>query len=104
MFQKGLKCFLNLESGEIVKLTTLSDTPPKTNVSANQFGATVYTNYSYMFELKEDDLKKMSTSPIVFVRYPDTAGGTSDFTVEQKATKKFYKKVVEGAICIQSNL
>jgi len=99
---QGTEIIFKLENGEIMKLVTASDAPPKTDASSSMYSTTIYTNYYYPIQLSKDQVKQLATSKVVLIRYPDTQGGTRDF--EPKGlTKKLADVLQKGALCIQEN-
>jgi hypothetical protein len=99
---KETEMIFKLENGEIIKLATISDAPPKTRATATQYSAYINTDYSYLVELTKDQVTKLATSKVILIRYPDTQGGSLDYT--PKGLGKIYTNVLfKGANCIREN-
>ncbi len=100
---KNSEIIFKLENDSIVKLYSVVDAMPQTKVTANQFGASISTTYTFAFKLKKDQIRTLASSKITFVRYPAIDGGYVDLDI--KGFGKIYaNKVTKGAICINDNL
>jgi hypothetical protein len=97
---KGTELSYKFDNGEILKLTTVVDANPQTKVASGTNGVAVYTEYSYVFHLTNEELKKLASNLVTYIRFPDTKGAYTD----QKMDKKFPKIIREGAQCILKNL
>ncbi len=97
---KGAEVLYKLENDQTIKLVTVNESMPKRIIT--QASTQLTTNYSYVFDITADELKKFAASKVVFVRFPDTKGGTTDF--EGKNGKGLVKAIMKGAGCIVENL
>ncbi|MES2679686.1 MAG: hypothetical protein V4635_07370 [Bacteroidota bacterium] len=96
---KGAEVLYKLENEQTVKLVSVNESLPKRIIT--QASTQLTTNYSYVFDITVDDLKKFAASKVVFIRFPDTKGGTSDF--EGKNGKGLVKAIMKGAECMVEN-
>ncbi len=103
IIEKGHKAFFKFDNGETMELTTCVDSHPDTNISASQYGAAVFTYYTFTFSLSKDQLNKLAVNKTTAVRYPDTNGEYLDVILKGKRNK-YTKAVLEGGQCILSNL
>jgi hypothetical protein len=96
---KGSELSFKFENGDMLKLSSVADSYPKTNVS----GTTIYTNYTYRMELSKNDLLKLAESKVSLIRYPDANGSMMDW--ELKGLYKIYTKyMMNGAACIKEHV
>lgn len=96
---KGAEIFFKLKNGEILKLTSLKEASPKTQL----VGQSIITNYTFAFQLSKEEIQTLASDKITFVRYPSTDGGTLDLDV--KGLGKIYiNKITKGAKCFAENL
>jgi len=102
IIEKGNKVIFKLDNGEIIELPTCVDAHPDTQLSASQYSASVYTFYSFVFCLSDEQLDKLSKFKVTAVRYPDTNGENLDILLKGKRNK-YSKAVLEGGQYIISN-
>jgi hypothetical protein len=95
--------FFKLNTGKILSLKSIREANPQTKVYANQYGATVLSNYTFSFQLTKEELKTLASGNIIFMRTPNVSGGTIDYEIK-KGNKKFVNKMTKGAQCMYSNL
>jgi len=96
---KGSEVSFKFENGEVIKLSTVAETYPKSNVT----GSTIYTNYVYRMELTKSEMLKLAESKVSVIRYPDANGGMMDW--ELKGLNKLYAKyIMAGANCMKEHL
>jgi len=100
---KGSEIIIKLENDSIIRLYSIVEAMPQTRVVANQYGASVYTYYTFAFELTAEQVKTLASSDVVFMRYPAISGGSNDYEVKGFG-KIFAKKITKGAQCILENL
>jgi len=99
---KGTELIFKLENGEIIKLPTITDTPPKTDAATSSSSMYIYTNYCYQMELTKEQVTKLADSKVILLRYPDGQGGTLDYT--PKGLGKILTNAInKGANCIKEN-
>jgi hypothetical protein len=101
---KGTELLFKLENGEILKLVTIADAPPKTaRANQSQYYSTSFTSdYSYVMEVSKEDVGKLAASKVVLIRYPDTQGGTLDYSPKGLG-KKLADVLFKGANCLKEN-
>lgn len=101
--EKGNKAFFKLDNGEVMELLTCVDAHPDTHINASQYGANVYTFYTFVFSLSKDQLDKLAKFKTTAVRYPDTNGEYLDVILKGKRNK-YTKAVLEGGQYLVSNM
>jgi len=62
----------------------------------------MYSDYSYLMELTKEEVFKIATSKVILVRYPDTQGGTLDYTPKGLG-KIITNALFKGANCLKEN-
>lgn len=103
IIEKGNKTFFKFDNGDTMELLTCVDAHPDTRISASQYGASVYTYYTFIFCLDKDQLNKLASFKTVAFRYPDTNGEFLDIILKGKKNK-YTRAVQEGGQCIVDNL
>lgn len=99
---KGSELFYKLENGEIIKLITVNNAVPNSQIIANQNSATVLTFYSYIMQITKQDLNKLANSKVVLIRFPNGKDGQQDFILKGR-WKKISGAILKGAVCMLSN-
>ena len=98
---EGSVISFRLENDDIIELLTLEGASPVTISGSNQsFTSPNVTEYFVNMKLTKKQLKNFAISTMTHVRYPDLKGG---FTTSDKS-KRWRRKLKEGAQCIQNNL
>lgn len=95
----GEQIQIKFDNDEILKLTTVNDAMPKTQVS----GLTIITTYTYMFKLDQATIETLSKNRAVLIRYPNTKGGYIDYVVKGALGAKYVKNLQKGANCMLSS-
>lgn len=102
-FGIGSEVIIKLKDGSILNLHSVKDAMPQSKVRANQYGATVYTQYTFAFILDKEQINLLANSKVSFIRYPAADGGYTDIDI--KGFGKIYaKKITKGAECMLENL
>lgn len=96
----GSDVSFKLENGDLVKLQTMEDVKPVTQVLTAEGIAIIWTEYIVSFSLTEEHLKSFAESKMTHVRYPDLKG---DYITEE-SRKRWAKRLNKGALCILDNL
>ena len=98
---KGSSISFLLENGSIVDLSTLNDANPiKISGSVQSMTSSIVTEYLVTMKLTKEQLQTLARSPMKYVRYPDLNGG---YILDNKS-KRWRKKLIEGAQCIDNHL
>lgn len=102
-FPAGTEVIMKLEDGLIITLKSALEATPRTEVTASQYGASIRTFYTFNFLLSKEQVNQIASAKLVFLRYPNTDGGTIDLDI--KGFGKIYaKKINSGAECMSENL
>ncbi|UNY97254.1 hypothetical protein MQE36_09100 [Zhouia spongiae] len=96
--EKGSKIMFKLADGTILEFVSDREIAPVSEVH-NQ----VYTYYTFIFNVSEQDLRKLASSKVVHMQKPDMKGGTVNINVKKNGTN-FWRFFSAGAKCIVKNL
>jgi hypothetical protein len=99
----GAEIQIKFDNGDILKLNTVIEATPKSQVFASGYGASVMTKYAYIFKLDETSLNKLATSKADLIRYPDAKGGYIDYEVKGARGAKYVNTLQKGAKCMLEN-
>ncbi|MGH1339410.1 MAG: hypothetical protein ACRBFS_25040 [Aureispira sp.] len=96
-FEKGAKFVLKLADDNIIICKTINEAFPELLLGTY----TDFTRYSFILEVKKEQLAQLASSPIVFSRTPNPVGKVQDETdIWRKRNQKIYQNLFE---CINSN-
>ena len=96
-FEKGAKFVLKLADDNIIVCKTINEANPELLLGTY----TAFTRYSFVLEVKEEQLAQLAKSPIVFSRTPSPVGKIQDETgIWRKRNQKIYQNLFA---CINSN-
>ena len=101
--QAGSVVQIKLENGEIIKMRTLFET--KSVVSSTSFSESsnvVSSTYFIKTEITDDQLKKLATSKVTHMQFPDLHGGLQTYS-SKELRNKFERFLMEGAKCLTEN-
>lgn len=101
-FEKDSEVIYKLEDGTILRLKCNAQIAPDSRLRSAGDKMMVDTYYKFTFEITEDQLKKLAQSKVIFMRWPNPDGGTSDR--ESRFMKKLAKKIQDGALCVLQNM
>ncbi|MCE2994914.1 MAG: hypothetical protein ACK5RG_16395 [Cyclobacteriaceae bacterium] len=94
---------IKLENGEIIKMHTLFET--KSVVSSTSFSESsnvVSSTYFMKTEITNEQLKKLATSKVTHMQFPDLHGGLQTYS-SKELRNKFERFLMEGAKCLTEN-
>jgi hypothetical protein len=95
--KSGTEVFLKTKNGDILKLKTIKDSPPKITSDV--------TVFEFVIGLSLEDLNKLSESPLELIRIPKIVEeGFYDFDKKALFINKGGKYYQKGASCIVKNL
>lgn len=93
---EGSEVQIKLVNGDILKLKTINDAPPKSQV----VGYAVITYYTYTFSVDQATLQKLADNMIVLYRFPTDNGSFFDWKVKGGRIAKYTKSIQKGAKCM----
>mgnify|MGYP000978742328 CR=1 FL=1 len=62
-----------------------------------------FTNYTLKINLSREDIERLASSPVTFIRYPNPEGGSLDLEIKGLA-KSTGKHILVGATCVLEHL
>lgn len=95
--KSGAELIFKLNNGEVLNLKSVEDAFPedrKSSMSLRPVGV-----YIYSFNLTKKEIKKLSSSNIIFYSIPSPDGESIDFFVKGVG-KAYFNQVKKGAVCI----
>lgn len=100
---KGSLVQIKLESGEIIKMNTLLETQSVvSSTSINESNNVISSTYFIKTEITNDQLKKLATSKVTHMQFPDLHGGLQTYS-SKELRNKFERFLMEGAKCLTEN-
>lgn len=94
---------IKLENGEVIKMHTLFET--KSVVSSTTFNESnniISSTYFIKTEITSEQLKKLATSKVTDMQFPDLHGGLQTYS-SKELRNKFERFLMEGAKCLTEN-
>lgn len=100
---KGSLVQIKLETGEIIKMNTVLETQSVvSSTSINESNNVISSTYFIKTEITNDQLKKLATSKVTYMQFPDLHGGLQTYS-SKELRNKFERFLMEGAKCLLEN-
>lgn len=100
---KGSLVQIKLETGEIIKMNTVLETQSVvSSTSINESNNVISSTYFIKTEITNDQLKKLATSKVTHMQFPDLHGGLQTYS-SKELRNKFERFLMEGAKCLLEN-
>lgn len=93
---KGSEVQMKLDNDEVIKLITINDAPPKSQL----YGYQVMTYYTYTFDVDQATLHKLADNMATLFRFPTDNGTFFDMKVKGGRIGKYTKMIQKGAQCM----
>jgi hypothetical protein len=99
IISKDSQISLKLENNTIISKTIIADVVPE-DLKINNLN---FTNYTLKINLSKEDIERLASSPVTFIRYPNPEGGSLDLEIKGLA-KSNGKHILLGATCVLEHL